>query len=156
MNLITVWRLAILVAGLAAATEAMSYPQCEDDPSAAAVFLAARIANGEELDSLYDNYFVRALQRQMERLSFVDLSRSISPAGPGGTRQGVRPILMKPVVREVDQLAVKKFTGLSGAAVGASVGIVLGRSAKPTDLFLSLQCSDGQWKITGISVTKNQ
>jgi hypothetical protein len=146
------WRVAICVAGMVAATDALPYPNCEDDPSAATVFIAERIANGEELDSLYDNYFVRALQKQMPRTSFVDLARSINPAASTGAPQAVQPVLTRPKIQEIDQAAVRKFTGLSGMAVGASVGILISRSAGLTELNLSLQCSDGQWKVTGISV----
>ena len=150
MNWISGWRVAVCIAGLAAASEALPYPNCEDDPSAAAVFLAVRIAGGvgEELDGVYDNYFVRALQKQMERASLVELSRAINPAGP----QATRPILMKPVVRKVDQLAVKNFTRLSGAATGVSIGVLRSRSSGVTDLLMTLQCQDGQWKLTEISV----
>lgn len=150
MNWISVWRISICIAGLAAIAEALPYPNCEHDPSAAALFLAVRIAGGEgeELDGVYHNYFVRALQKQMERASFVELSRRINPAGP----QGARPILMKPVVREVDQLAVKNFTHLSGAAVGVTIGVVRSRSSGVTDLLMTLQCQDGQWKLAGVSV----
>jgi len=150
MNRIAGWRVAVCIAGLAAAAEALSYPNCEDNPSAAAVFLAERVTGGvgEELDGVYDNYFVRALQKQMERASFVELSRAINPAGP----QAPRPILMKPKVREVDQLAVKNFTRLSGAAAGVTIGVVRGRSSGVTDLLMTLQCQDGQWKLAGISV----
>lgn len=151
MNRISAWRVALCVAGLAAATEALSYPNCEDDPSAAAAFLAGRIAGGEELDNLYDYYFVRALQRQMERAALVDLSRSLSPSTSGG-QPAARPILMKPVMREVDQLAVKNFTRLSGAAVGATVGVMGSRSAGVIDLLMTLQCQDGRWKLAGLSV----
>ena len=58
----------------------------------------------------------------------------------------------EPVIREIDQAAVKAFTHLAGPAVGASVGIVSRRSAGPTELDLSLQCADGQWRIAGIRV----
>lgn len=145
MNWKSGWRVAVCAAGLVAATEALPYPNCEDDATAAAVFLSTRIATGEGLDNLYDYYFVRALQKQMARAVFVDLSRSVNP-------QAGRAIVMKPVIREVDQLAVRQFTGLSGAAVEASVGVLTSRSAEPTALLMTLQCSDGQWKVAGIKI----
>jgi hypothetical protein len=149
--MISTWRVAFYVAGLAVATEALPYPNCEDDASVAAVFFAGRIAGREELDDLYDSYFVRALQNQMERAALVDLSRSLIPSASGG-QPAARPILMKPVMREVDQLAVKNFTRLSGAAVGATVGVIGSRSAGVIDLLMTLQCQDGHWKLAGISI----
>ncbi|HWQ37752.1 MAG TPA: hypothetical protein VNM24_03945 [Burkholderiales bacterium] len=146
MNRTAVWRIVLCATGLVAATHALPYPNCEDDASAAAMFLSTRIATGEGLDNLYDHYFVRALQKQMERASFVALSRSINPSA------SVRPILMKPVIRQADQLAVRRFTGLSGAAVEASVGVLTSRSAEPAALLMTLQCWDGQWKVAGIKV----
>jgi hypothetical protein len=151
MKDISAWRVAFYVAGLAAATEALPYPNCEADASAAAVFVAGRIAGGQELDDLYDSYFVRALQKQMERAALVDLSRSLIPSASGGP-PAARPILMKPLMREVDQLAVKNFTKLSGAAVGATVGVIGSRPAGVIDLLMTLQCQDGHWKLAGISV----
>jgi hypothetical protein len=128
----------------------MPYPNCEGDASAAAVFFARRIAGGEELDDLYDYHFVRALQKQMERAALVDLSRSLISSS--GAQTASRPIVMKPVMREVDQLAVKNFTRLSGAAVGATVGVIGSRSAAVIDLLMTLQCQDGHWKLAAISV----
>ena len=151
MNKISAWRVAFCVAGLAAATEALPYPNCEDDASSAAAFFAGRIAGGEELDNLYDQYFVRALQKQMERAALVDLSRSLSPAASGG-QPAAQPILTKPVMREVDQLAVTNFTKLSGAAVGATVRVIGSRSAEAIKLLMTLQCQDGQWRLAAISV----
>jgi hypothetical protein len=148
MSLTSGWRIAVCVAALVAATESPAYPNCEDDPSIAATLLAQRITGGE-LDMVYDNYFVRALQKQMERASFAELARTVGPADA----QGARPILMKPVVREVDQLAVKNFTRLSGAAAGVSIGVVRSRSSPVVDLQMTLQCQDGHWKLAGIDVT---
>jgi len=146
------WRLAICVAALMTAEQAAAYPNCENDPSLAAVFIATRMANNEELDKLYDYHFVRALQRQMTREVFADLSRSIDPARR--TQSSRRVVLTKPIMQEIDQSAVRQFTRLSGEAVGASFEVLSGASAGATELFLSLQCADGEWKVTRIEVRK--
>ena len=149
------WRLMICIAGLIAAPAATAYPNCENDPSLSAVFIASHMANGEELDRLYDYHFVRALQRQMAREVFADVSRSIHPdATPGSTRQTRRPILTKPVMQEVDQAAIRQFTRLAGEAVGALFKVLSSSSEATSELFLSLQCADGEWKVTAIEVRK--
>jgi hypothetical protein len=151
----TILRLSTCVVGLIAAAEAVAYPNCDNDPSVSAVFIAGRMANGEELDKLYDYYFVRALQRKMAREAFTDVSRSIHPdAVPGSTRQPRRPMLMKPVMQEVDQAAVRQFTRLSGESVGALFKVLSSTSEATSELFLSLQCADGEWKVTAIEVRK--
>lgn len=153
----TIQRLSICVLGLIAAAEATAYPNCENDPSVSAVFIARHMANGEDLEKMYDYYIVRALQRQMAREAFADVSRSIHPdAVPGSTRQPRPPILMKPVMQEVDQAAVRQFTRLSGESIGALFKVLSSTSQATSELFLSLQCADGEWKLTAIEVTKSK